>query len=163
MMTEKQGKNLGGRPPTFTEDLIREICDKLEEYIENTDIPIVAKFAAMNHVCKQRLYDFAKKYDWFGDTMKKCIDKKESSLEELALYNKINVSMAIFSLKQLGWTDKSQTEITGKDGGAIKIEASFDEKMEMIRHLAGGDELPKTEDIPTSPYDDVTSPHDDID
>jgi hypothetical protein len=104
--------DLGGRPVIYTEEAVRDICDKLIEYTNNTPIPIIAKFAGLNDMTRQRLYEFAKTYDWFSDAMKKCTDKKEAALEEMALANDINVSMAIFSLKQLGWTDKSQTEIT---------------------------------------------------
>lgn len=104
--------NLGGRPAIYTEDAVRAICDQLSEYTDNTDIPIIAKFAWQHDISRQRLYEFAKQYEWFADAMKKCTDKKESALEELALAGDINVSMAIFSLKQLGWSDKTQTDIT---------------------------------------------------
>jgi hypothetical protein len=39
---------------------------------------------------------------------RQCLTKKEAQLERKALYNEINVSMAIFSLKQLGWSDRTE-------------------------------------------------------
>lgn len=129
--------NSGGRPATYTEEVVREICGQLDEYVKSNDIPNISRFAGISGVVKQRLYEFAKKYDWFADAMKKCTEKKEAALEELALSGGINVSMAIFSLKQLGWSDKTQTEITGKDGGAIKVEMTFDEKMKLLGMLNG--------------------------
>ena len=104
--------NLGGRPVIYTEEAVRAICDQFNEYIDNADIPIIAKFAWQNEITKTRLYEFAKQYEWFSYVLQKCKEKKESALEELALQGKINVTMAIFSLKQQGWTDKTQSEIT---------------------------------------------------
>jgi hypothetical protein len=51
-----------------------------------------------------------------------CIAKKEGALERMALEGKVNTSMAIFSLKQLGWKDTHEQthhipalEIVGSD------------------------------------------------
>ena len=47
----------------------------------------------------------------FSTLLKKCIAKKEANLEKGALTGKLNPSMAIFSLKQLGWRDKKEEEV----------------------------------------------------
>lgn len=54
-------------------------------------------------------------YDWpeSSTLLKLCIDKKEAQLERKALAGQINVVMAIFSLKQQGWSDR--TEQTHKE------------------------------------------------
>lgn len=94
-----------GRPVEYTEERKAEIEAKLEEYIESTEIPIVAEFAYKNNIRRQRLYEH------FPDTLKKLIEKKESALERLALEGGVNTTMAVFSLKQLGWSDKTESVI----------------------------------------------------
>lgn len=93
-----------GRPPKFEEPEKNELLQKFEEYIAETDIPIVAEFAAQQGLFKQYIHDHAE----FTDAIKKCITKKEAALERGALMGQINPTMAIFSLKQPwhGWRDK---------------------------------------------------------
>ena len=98
-----------GRPIEYTEKKIEEIKGLFEKYIDETEIPIITEFAYRNNVLRQRLYEFEE----ISDTIKRCIDKKEAQLQRLALEGKINVTMAIFSLKQLGWKDRQEIEHAG--------------------------------------------------
>lgn len=91
-----------GRPIKYTKKRINEIKRILEIYIIETDIPIIAEFAYKNHIPRQKLYEFKE----LNDTIKELIDKKEANLERMALEGEIEKTMAIFSLKQLGWSDK---------------------------------------------------------
>lgn len=105
-----------GRPRKYTQEYLAEIVEKLERYIDETPVPVVAEFAYQNKIPRQALYDHVE----LSDSIKRLIDKKEAQLERLALNGEINQSMAIFSLKQLGWTDKlTQTidETTRTEGG----------------------------------------------
>lgn len=87
------------RPRTYDREALARA---FEEYIETEEIPIAAEFAASNGFSKGLLYDWPE----FSDLVKKCASKKEAALERGMLTNKINVTGAIFSLKQLGWKDK---------------------------------------------------------
>jgi hypothetical protein len=78
-----------------------ELLEALIQYVENTDIPILADFAHKHGVLRPMLYDMPE----LADAIKRCAEKKESALETLALSGAVNCSMAIFSLKQLGWKD----------------------------------------------------------
>jgi hypothetical protein len=98
-----------GRPRSYDGNDIERIKALLELYIEKSDIPIIAEFAYMNDIPRQTFYD----YPEFSTLLKKSMDKKESNLEKLGLIGEVNSTMAIFSLKQLGWRDKQETEITG--------------------------------------------------
>lgn len=105
-----------GRPRTYSDDEVLDLIERFEEYIANTDIPIIAEFAYQNGVLRETLYD----YEEFSTLRKAAIDKKEAQLERLALKGEVDKTMAIFSLKQLGWSDKQQVEHSG-DAGFIKI------------------------------------------
>ena len=86
-------------------------------YIDDTDIPIIVEFAYQNNIPREALYD----YPEFSTLKKECIDKKEAQLERKGLAGDIDRTMAIFSLKQLGWSDRHAHEITGKDGEPLHV------------------------------------------
>jgi hypothetical protein len=60
------------------------------------------------------------------DTIKKITEAKEVMLEKGALVGVFNSSMAIFSLKQVGWKDKIETENELKS----EITISFGDEMD---------------------------------
>lgn len=95
-----------GRPQEHDREAI---LAKFLIYIAETPIPIVAEFAAQNGLYRQWLYDT----DEFADAIKQCTSKKEAALERHALNGDVNCTMAIFSLKQLGWKDVQQREHSG--------------------------------------------------
>ena len=95
------------RPRSRTRTQDEELFDKFKKYINDTTLPIIAEFAYMNDIERQYLYD----NQMFSTLLKKCIAKKEANLEKGALTGKLNPSMAIFSLKQIGWKDKQADEM----------------------------------------------------
>jgi hypothetical protein len=101
-----------GRPPKVNiEDLINDV----DEYIQSANPPIVAEYAIMHGITRQYLYELAKKEEGEGDsrlsdTIKKIVDSKAIMLERNGLLGKYQPTMAIFSLKQLGWKDKPDIE-----------------------------------------------------
>ena len=104
------------RPKEWTPARINKVRLALEEYTETTEIPIIADFAYKNHINRQTLYDLAEMDSKFSDAMKRIIAKKESALEIKALSGDVVPSMAIFSLKQLGWSDKQDITHSGSLG-----------------------------------------------
>ena len=84
-----------------------DLLARLEKYVEETDIPIVAEFAYQNRVRRQYLYE----NPLFQDSIKRLIDKKEAQLERGGLDKSIDKTMAIFSLKQLGWKDVQDVNV----------------------------------------------------
>ena len=98
------------RPVTYTKEVLDKISKQIRKYTEETEIPIVAEFCYMNDIRKQTLYAHPE----LSDSIKYLIDKKEAQLERKCLAGEISNSMAIFSLKQLGWTDKQEIEHSGQ-------------------------------------------------
>lgn len=90
-----------------------------EQYIEETEIPIIAEFVYKHlsplNLDKVYLYDRLE----FSTLLKKCVAKKEAALEAKALKGDVNVSMAIFSLKQMGWRDKF--DVAGNEEKKVTI------------------------------------------
>ena len=107
-----------GRPTKYTKEVLSDLVKRFDKYIESNTIPIIAEFAYTNNIPRQKLYEFPE----FNDTIKRCIDKKETNLEKGVLSGKLNASMGIFSLKQLGWRDRQEIDHTTKGESINKIE-----------------------------------------
>jgi hypothetical protein len=112
-----------GRPVEYTPERIQEIKEAMERYIDENSVPIVAEFAYLNDIRRQKLYEIPE----LSDTLGKLIDKKEAQLEKGGLSNALNASMAKFSLAQLGWSEKQETKVSGD------IPVSISAKIEEIR------------------------------
>ena len=121
-MRRNRGEDMG-RPKKWTKQKIEEVRHALEEYTNNTDIPILVEFAYQSGVTRQRLYEFAGENQAFSDTIRKCLEKKEAVLEKKALTKEVNHSMAIFSLKQMGWRDTPKEEDQGAEALNKLVEA----------------------------------------
>ena len=104
------------RPTKYTDEVIDEIAETMNEYTNRTDIPIAAEFAWQNSIPKSTIYNLAEKHEGLLDSIKRLTDKKEAQLERMCLNKEIEKTMAIFSLKQLGWKDKTETEHVGSVG-----------------------------------------------
>lgn len=103
-----------GHPPVHDR---AAILDRFDQYIAITSIPIVAEFAARENLTRAFLYDAPE----FADAIKRCITKKESGLERAALEGAVNCSMAIFSLKQIGWSDKTEQTHKGDPNAPLAL------------------------------------------
>ena len=104
-------KGKPGAPIKYTAELQAELAASLNDYVERTEIPILKEWCVINGNLSKYIYELP----GLSDAIKRCIEKKESQLERKALSGEINVTMAIFSLKQLGWTDRRDIDMTVKD------------------------------------------------
>ena len=121
-----------GRPPKVHVD---DILAAVDPYLEEADPPILAEFAHRQGITRQYLYELAatrkaKGDERLSDAIKRLSESKEIALERGALSGHYSPSVAIFSLKQLGWTDKAvivpEPDDAGKDDpltAALKAEA----------------------------------------
>jgi hypothetical protein len=94
-----------------------ELLARFEAYIDTHDIPAIAEFSYQNDVSRQQLYDWPE----FADALEKARNKKEANLEIMALYNQINTRVAIFALKQLGWSDRSEQTLKGDKTAPVRF------------------------------------------
>jgi len=94
------------RPPWRPKELDEEeIIRALYDYLECTKVPILKEFTSSLFMCAEVLRRKADKNPNLGLAIRNALDKKEASLEQGMLYNKLNAIGSIFSLKQLGWKD----------------------------------------------------------
>jgi hypothetical protein len=127
----------------FSQPPIREVIthdakgNEIRQNLPGT-FPTLARFATNIGVTKQTLHDWATakvfetgelKNPEFSDAYKKAKDLQEANLIEGTIGNAYNSTFAIFTAKNvLGWRDKIEQEITGKDGAPLQspsIQVSF--------------------------------------
>lgn len=107
-------KNKTGRPVSkWTPEYLKKVERMIINYTDKTKLPILAEFAFQNDFIREQLY----KYPELSYAIKRLLAKKEVQLEKIGLAK--NNSMAIFSLKQLGWRD---SEIKNDNSGLTNDE-----------------------------------------
>jgi len=96
-------KHAGGRPTKYIPAII---FPKIREYItscgrEQTSLPTVEGLALALDVNPDTLYEWAKRYPKFSETIKKILAKQKQQLMDDGLYGgkEVNAAMAIFLLK----------------------------------------------------------------
>jgi hypothetical protein len=104
-------KNPVGRPAIWTDPKVLEKF--ISQYFENQKRPTLAGLAVALDIDRQTLYNYAKK-DEFFDIIKKARDKVEAIYEEKLVYE-TNQTGVIFSLKNMGWKDRSDITTNDKD------------------------------------------------
>jgi hypothetical protein len=116
-----------GRPTKYTYDYcLKEILLFKDRLFSDGEAEAGLKYFTWHDLIKDRPYSRQRISEWrekfkdkakFSDTIKKIDEELENRLFKFALINKVNPTMAIFSLKNnFGWKDKTETELTGKDG-----------------------------------------------
>jgi len=104
-------------------------------FFENPSILSMCRFIG---VCRDTLCEYEKRED-LAKTVKAAKARIEEYLEN-QLYRKDQVTGIIFNLKNnFGWKDKSEHELTGKDGGPIQTtDMTTEEIQRQIAEIMGG-------------------------
>lgn len=116
-MADEATPDLGGRPPRFENPEQMEAA--IDEYIANTppiNVTLTGLCMWLGFVSKQSLYDYKKKPGFTYPVLKGLMAVENSY--ELTLRSQ-SAPGSIFALKNMGWKDRTETEISGKDGGPV--------------------------------------------
>lgn len=110
---------------------VDEICRALDSYtvqcVKQKEVPILKEvfvkkgwdYTYVTQVLNGRLLE--QKDVRLDISIKNLINAKEYMLERLGLKGKINSTLAVFSLKQLGWRDQQQVDVGTSNNKSIKI------------------------------------------
>jgi hypothetical protein len=110
--------DIGGRPPIFKTP--EEMEKAVDEYISITpvkDRTMTGLCMWLGFVSRQSLHDY-KKREGFSYPALKALMAIENSYE--VTLRSANAPGSIFALKNMGWKDKTETELSGA-GAAIQI------------------------------------------
>jgi hypothetical protein len=94
-----------------------ELLAKLNEYIDAHDIPVLQQFCYQHDILHRQLYDWPE----LASAVERARNKKEGNLEIKTLFGEINARVAIFSLKQLGWTDRGVQTLKGDRNAPVRL------------------------------------------
>ena len=110
---------------------VDKICNALDSYtahcVKQKEVPIlkevfVKKGWSYEYVCKILNGKLLEQGDQRLDTSRRnLVNAKGYMLERLGLKGKINSTLAVFSLKQLGWRDQQQVDVGTSNNKSIKI------------------------------------------
>lgn len=129
MTTLSKERNLGGRPRLYaTPEQFESKVGEYEAFCEQKGYPITWTGLAlfMGFSSRQSIDEYAK-YEGFSD----CVKKAKSFVEwhyEMKLASGESPAGSIFALKNFGWKDKQETEISG----GVEI------KQTLAQRLTGG-------------------------
>ena len=138
-----------GRPVSvWTPQTLKKVNKEMRIYTEETDIPILAEFAYTHGYQRSELY----KHPELSNAIKNMLSKKEAQLEKLGLMNQVNNTMAVFSLKQLGWSDKQHLEYSEVESEGHQLSEAIKSKIDSLSK-EDLDEITKEVD-PNSKRDD---------
>jgi len=113
-MSKKLQKRSVGRPTKYIPSVI---APKIREYLETcgrnqTSLPTIEGLAIYLDVNPDSIYEWAKRYPKFSETLKKIMAKQKQQLMDDGMYGgkEVNAGMAIFLLKaNHGMKDNSPT------------------------------------------------------
>lgn len=108
--------------PSFEKYNIDFMKKKIDEYIESRkkSIPILKECCLLNDWDYDYVMKLQREHEGLRQSIKKLLNWKEVKLEQGAMTGQLNTTMAVFSLKQLGWRDKHEQEDTSN---AVALEA----------------------------------------
>lgn len=111
-----------GRPTDYTPELGERILGLMSQGLS------LAAAAGECDVHRQRVYEWVGKHSDFADTIGLGKSKRQALLERRLLDAKEGpiVTSTIFALKNAGqgdWREKTETELTGANGGPIQTQA----------------------------------------
>jgi len=110
----------GGQPRKFKDAAELQAClDRYKAYLdESGKPPTIAGLAYYTGIDRTTIYNYQKDDEYFN-TIKDFRDWIIMTYEEVSIDK--GGSGVIFLLKNYGYTDKQETEISGKDGGSLEI------------------------------------------
>jgi len=100
-----------GRPLKYS---AQDLQTKVDEYFETEGKPTIAGLAVFLDMDRQTLYNYRER-DEFFDILKRAVNKVEAKYEGRLIYEN-NPTGVIFALKNMGWKDKTESEVR-VDGG----------------------------------------------
>lgn len=101
------------RPKTGKYDnLVQDIID----YTEQTEYPILKELCYLKHYNYDYVMQLQRANEELSQSIKELLYKKESYLEREGIKGNLAQTMAVFTLKQLGWRDNIEVEHNAQNG-----------------------------------------------
>lgn len=110
---------MAGRPTDYSEQIQDQADDYLLTYMEGDNpqtVPTAAGLALYLGISKATVYNWAKKYTKFLDTLDRLNAVQEVKLTNGSLTNELNSNISKLMLANHGYSDKTIVDNTSSDG-----------------------------------------------
>ena len=116
------------------------MVDIIERYTDDTEIPILKEVAYQNYWNYDTIMKYQRVNENLMQSIKRLLYKKEAQLERKGLNKEIDRTVAIFSLKQLGWKDRQEISFEEEQADEIdiKIIRTNKEDIERVEKIEKG-------------------------
>lgn len=104
------------RPKTGRYDNLRQ---DIIDYTEKTEYPILKELCYLKHYNYDYVMQLQRDNEELSQSIKELLYKKESYLEREGIKGNLAQTMAVFTLKQLGWRDN--IEVKAENANRITI------------------------------------------
>lgn len=112
---------------------IDEMVDIIERYTDDTEIPILKEVVYQNYWNYDTIMKYQRVNENLMQSIKRLLNKKEAQLERKGLNKEIDRTVAIFSLKQLGWKDRQEISFDNEQLSEIEIRVNRPSKSDLER------------------------------
>lgn len=109
-----------GRPSKLTPELVSKAREYITDFRSNDDvIPTIEGLAYYLGIARSTLYKYEDENDEFSDIAERVKQLQAKMLINGGLKGDFNASIAKVMMSKHGYSDKQETEITGKDGADL--------------------------------------------
>lgn len=118
-------KDVGGRPRKIeSPEALDALVDEYRGKCLSDNVPLTLTGMILHiGLSSRQSFDEYLNYDGFSDSVKRAKLMIECEYEQKL--SGTTSTGSIFALKNFGWRDKQETELTGADGGAIKTDNTW--------------------------------------
>lgn len=109
------------------------MVDIIERYTDDTEIPILKEVVYQNYWNYDTIMKYQRVNENLMQSIKRLLNKKEAQLERKGLNKEIDRTVAIFSLKQLGWKDRQEISFDNEQLSEIEIRVNRPSKSDLER------------------------------
>lgn len=113
---------LGGRPKVYTDEILAELAEKLEDWARQHTSCYLETFCRDNYLWPERLAEFAKENPRFASALKFARSSLACNLAEATAGGEMPPAFGIFALKNVGkWSDKQEVEHSGEIKNTVQV------------------------------------------
>jgi hypothetical protein len=120
-----KGDNFMARPKSNKYDNLKS---DIIEYTNTAEYPILKELCYQKHYNYDYVMQLQRNDEELAQSIKELLYKKESYLEREGIKGNIAQTMAVFTLKQLGWKDVVENQIQGEQKIQILNDLPKEEK-----------------------------------
>jgi hypothetical protein len=116
------------RPTKYTKEVVASAAHYLENYEEEGDaIPSLAGLSCYLKIARSTLYKWAEEEgkEAFSGILDEIQSTQEKVLINKGLMNEFNSAIVKLALGKHGYSEKTQQEVSGPGGGAVKTDNTY--------------------------------------